>query len=280
MIGIKIHIKIPYCTGASSAKYHHHQFIIMDAAELMSVVNNCSRTYLPACESVYAAYVYVLTPICIIGVVFNCLSLAVFLSKPFYGACSPTTTDGNQPTTMSTATAHVGKTLIHLIALATADVLCLLVASAMGPVRCVPVTGGASEVLARQFYEVVMMPLLNTFAAASVWFTTIITVKRFFYVRRRMVIVFAVTQLTLSNSSGRRRTWLGVVLVYVGALVAHLPYFFTMQIDPSKSKPVTTEFGTSFAFQIYLWIRMVVVKLIPITLVIASNIALVSTLLI
>ena len=242
----------------------------MDAAELRSVSNNCSATYLDPCDSVYVPYVYVLTPLCSIGVIFNCLNIAVFLSKPFYGLFVSRATVAVAGARSARAQ-HVGTTLIQLLALSVADVACLLMAVPMGTVRCIPPTGGTTQLVARQVYEVVGMPLLNTFAAASVWLTTVIAVKRFVHVRRSGNVV-----KTTSNSSERRRTWLGVSAIYVGALLAHLPYLFSKQIDPSRTKPATTEFGASLAFEIYLWIRMVIVKLIPIIITFATNIALVS----
>jgi len=243
----------------------------MDAAELRSVSNNCSSTYLDPCESVYVAYVYILTPICIIGVIFNSLNIAVFLSKPFFGLFVSRATV-EVAGSRSTRTQHVGTTLIHLLALSTADVACLLLAVPMGTVRCVPNTLGDAQLVARQVYEVIIMPLLNTFAGASVWLTTVIAVKRFAHVRRG-----GTAMKTMSNSAERRRTWSSVFAIYVGAFLAHLPYFFSKQIDTSRTKPATTEFGASLAFEIYLWIRMAIVKLFPIVVTLASNIALVSS---
>ena len=83
---------------------------------------NCSDVTFELCgtRSVYATYMYALTPICIVGALLNCTNLVVFNWKTFrVKSC----------------------TLTFLVAIAVSDLGYLCLSAPMGSVRCLEVSG-------------------------------------------------------------------------------------------------------------------------------------------
>ena len=121
---------------------------------------NCTSNRTRVCyqdSGEYVGYVYALTPLCVVGTILNLFNLVVFRSKSFrVKSC----------------------TVNFLVALAVSDLICLVIATPMGAVRCLDVVFLEWGYAARQIYETVFLPLLNTFAAASVWLTMAISIER------------------------------------------------------------------------------------------------------
>ena len=112
----------------------------------------------------YIGYVYIYTPICIIGVITNVINLVVFYSPGFR---------------LKRYTYQM-----LLIALGFCDLFCLLLASPLGVGRCVRRNEIATwELRIRQTYEVGLLPIVNAFASASVWLTVMASVDRYVHVK-------------------------------------------------------------------------------------------------
>jgi hypothetical protein len=202
------------------------------------------------CNSVgeYAGYLYVFTPLSIIGVVFNTLTLLVF--RRF-------------PVPLSNAS------FIYLLAVSWANLIVCALCIPVGVVRCLP-KGTSYQATWKQIYEIyIYLPIANTFGCASVWLTTVVTIERY------LVVAHSHTWLGIAVSRPSH-PYHAIIAVSMSAFAISAPYFFVFV--PGDDAPMYTEWGASGGYAVYSWCRLVLTKTIPIILVAMGNGLLVYTL--
>ena len=147
-----------------------------------------------------------------------------------------------------------------------ADMMSSIMLIPIGFLRCLhPTTHG--EKLFWNIYEVVLfLPLANTFITSSVWITLIISVERCVFIQ-----VFAGARDVFSP----QRTRIIVLTTFLVSTIFNLPFFFKYDLyktmASNKTEPIRTDFAKSVYFNVWSWIRLALVKYIPITTVTISN---------
>lgn len=194
----------------------------------------------------YYSYLYLYTPIGILGVVFNCFNLGVLTSSTFKG-CGPT--------------------FVFLTAMAAADLMSLSLVCPFGISLCA-IKGDDKHSFAQQVYEIyIFLPMANAFATASVWITTVVAIERY----------ITVTQVSLARRICTKfYAKCTIVIVFILAFVTHIPYFFYRRISSTPVR-LYTNFARSDQFQVYSWIRIVIVKYVPILVVAIFNLLLLAS---
>ena len=202
---------------------------------------NCSEALPRPCSRHvdYVMNVYLFTTITCVGVVTNILNLTVFVDRK---------------------SKLNGTTFTLLKALATADFFVCVMCVPAGISRCVPYRHHW-EIALRQVYEIyILIPVSNSFAAASGWLTVILAVERYIAVR------------FLNGPSFRRiSTWVCIILTYLCAFAINVPYFWYREPNYDGIYPKLTRFGVSDGFNIYLWVRMILMKGVPIVFILIFN---------
>ncbi len=213
----------------------------------MHETDNCSNLESDGCSTVaeYSAYLYVYSPVCLLGVILNALVLVVL-----------------DRGTVKNLHASTG---IFLMGLAWLDLLCLALSAPLGFVRCLPYTHEWEKPM-RSIYEAFLFkPLANTLSTGSVWLTVIISVERLLFVKHWLLA----KRLCVQNFAPK----LILAIITICAFGISVPYFFYQILDEDGNL-VKTEFGDSFGFYCYLWARLVFVKFLPIILATIFNILL------
>ncbi len=147
-----------------------------------------------------------------------------------------------------------------------ADMMSSIMLVPIGFLRCLhPTTDG--EKLFWNVYEVVLfLPLANTFITSSIWITLVISVERCVFIQ-----VFAGARDVFSP----KRTRIIVLTIFMVSTIFNLPFFFQYDLNKTmasnKTEPIRTDFSQSVYFNVWSWIRLALVKYIPITIVTISN---------
>lgn len=186
----------------------------------------------------YIGYMYIITPMTIIGTMLNMINQIIFWKYR------------NQ-----------GSTYFYLLSLAAIDMISLLLAIPIGPTRCIPPTH-SWEVWARGIFEAYFYLGLGViFDTMSIWCTMVMSVDRYIQVRATGRTVF------IEGSRGPK-----VILATVVALsvAINAPYFFIKTIDEDGTA-ADTDFSMTTGFQVYMWIRMSLVKILPVLTVAVAN---------
>ncbi len=102
------------------------------------------------------------------------------------------------------------------------------------------------------------------FGACSAWLTLTIALERYLYVCRQPIAKSICKPLY---------TKIGVSCILISAVFMNMPYFFYWDISEGGNI-MYTDFALSANGFIFSWIRMVIVKVIPIILVSICNVAL------
>ena len=180
-------------------------------------------------------------PIAIMGIITNILNLLVLHHQQF----------------------RVRVTAFTLLrAMAVADLCACLTIFPIGLCRCIYPTGGTWQTHLQQFYEIyIYLPLSNWFGCSSVWLTTVVSFERYFCVAYPIKAKYMWT-LPVAR-------WI-IGGIFFSAFLMYLPYFFLREIE-DEPPPGYTEWGTSAGAEVYSWIRMVIVKTIPTTVVAVLN---------
>ena len=202
--------------------------------------SNCNVTESSGCTDVeYIGYIYFHTPIALIGVILNSLNLAVFTRNKFKGC---------------------GSTYTYLTALAVADLMTCLLAWPIGIMRCVPHTYTWQHYF-REIYEIyIYIPIVNSFATASVWLTVIVSMERYFFISRP----------SASCLSSKKITKWAIAAISVCAFLINFPYFFHRTVSDTD-QPNYTDWTYSIGYEVYVWCRLFLVKLIPILIIAVVN---------
>lgn len=194
----------------------------------------------------YYGYLYIFTPVTIIGIVLNCFNLAI-LSRTTFKGCSSTFT--------------------FLTAMSVADLIYLCLVCPVGITRCTEIHY-IWQIISRQAYEIYFHhPMSNTFGTASVWLTTSVAVERFITVTKRSLAPHLCT---------KNIARVIIVFIYCFAFIIHIPYFFYRDISADGTREYT-KFGESDAFKVYSWFRTILAKYIPIIVVIIFNLLLLAS---
>ena len=190
----------------------------------------------------FIGYMYVLTPISVIGVVVNALTLLVFRNFP-----APLT--------------HAS--FVYLLAIALANLITCALVAPIGVVRCVPLNSSYQEIW-KQIYEIyIYLPIANTFGTASVWLTTVLTYERY------IVVAHSHTCLGL-HLSRPRHPYHMITTVSLSAFIISAPYFLVFEVSADGSFDYT-EWGASDGYSIYSWCRLLLTKMVPIVVVAVCN---------
>ena len=210
--------------------------------------DNCSHTDPDACSSEfeYIVYLYVHAPICIAGICLNILNLLV-LSRKEYKLHPSTCT--------------------LLFGLAWLDLLTLLSATPLGFVRCLPFKHDWEQYVFNLLENYIVLPFINTFATASVWLTVVLSIERYLFVKHSHA-----ARKLCANAAVTPRAF--IVGVSVGALAINFPFFFDKTLD-EDGNIVSSEFGQSAGYHGFVWLRLVLCKLLPIVAATCFNLLLV-----
>jgi hypothetical protein len=209
---------------------------------------NCSnKTDTCSSDEEYVIYLYVYTPLAILGVFLNVLNIVVFVRMK----CK-------------------NSTLMFLVVLAVADMLYLVFACPIGPVRCLLKKNPSTHVVG-SFYEIyIYLPLVNVFTTLSNWATVVLALDRTVHIERSKA---ALRTPTMS----RRTQWIITGCISVGSIVVNIPYFFYRTLN-SDGDVEDSPLAKTTLFEAYMWIRMIVIKIIPIAVVAICNIMLIRVL--
>ena len=206
-------------------------------------VANCTNS-VESCvyqSAEYYGYLYAFTPIALIGIVFNCFNLMVLARTSFKGCYS---------------------TFTFLRAMAVADLLCLVLVSPIGIIRCGQLKQDWQH-YTRQAYEIyVYIPIANSFACASVWLTMTVAIERY----------ITITQMGLAKQLCTKfyARWI-IFFIYVSAIAINFPYHFYRVVSDTDCREYT-DFAASVGFEVFSWLRTCLVKYIPILIVSIFNI--------
>lgn len=197
---------------------------------------NCS--VIQGCTSAeQIGYMFFYTPICITGIVCNIINVVVLTGTKF---------------TLN------GSTFTYLTAMAVADLTTLSLASPIGFIRCFPPSHTWQHYFG-QIYEIyIYVPFVNTFATASVWMTVAVSVERYFFVTKSRGLC------------SRLHTKWVILFIGIASFLFHIPYFFTRRVSDSGHKEYT-DWAKSFGYNVYSWIRLFFVKLLPLFLAAVFN---------
>ena len=196
-------------------------------------------------QAQYIGYMYVITPLTIVGTLLNITNIKVFDKYR-----------------------NKGSTYFYLFSLAIIDMICLLLAVPIGPTRCIPAME-EWEVWVRGVYEAYLYLALGVvFDTMSMWCTVVMSVDRYMQVRQTN---------SRGNGSLESKPQPKVILAVItlGSAAVNIPYFFIRALDDSGNA-VETEFSLTIGFFVYTWIRMGFVKIVPVVIIGVSNVLLIQ----
>ena len=217
-------------------------------------MHNCTIEGQCAPEEVYIGYVYFLTGICTLGTVFNVMNLCVFHKKSFKTKISPST-------------------LHYLTGLAIADATASFSMLSLGLSRCIHLGNTTLGHFWNVYQMFIFLPVSNSFGTASVWITLIISAERCIFIT--WCSGLACHREGLCPNNTRTIT----IAIFVVAFIFNIPFWFDYDIDVTLATGVLTfsEFSKSTFYEVWLWIRIFVVKIIPICAVVIFNCILLKT---
>ena len=196
-------------------------------------------------------YLGMIPIICGLGVCFNCIILCVF-TKPAFRL------------------QMTSSTLTYLTGLAIVDLLTALLILPIGFIRCIDTTSWHIQ-YAFNFYEkYIYRPFANIFMTSSVWTTLTITTERFIFLYNNGG---EVSGQSMQRSVPTARIIL--ILIYMLAICFSIPLFLYYDDISGDEVVGRSDFAKSVGYEVYSWIRMFIVKIVPIVSVAVLNVALV-----
>ena len=215
--------------------------------------NTCEDYIYTTCSSKteQIGYLYIIPSICCLGICFNTLVLLVFHRFSFRTQMTPSL-------------------IIYLTGLTIADLFNTLVALPLGFVRCIDAPSPEVQHVFNFYERYLWVALGNITMTSSIWITLIITTERFLFLYSSGG---EITGQSMGRSSSSA-AWILTIVIILATLLC-IPLFFYLG-DISVDYPVEiSDFARSTGYEVYSWIRMFIVQLIPITSVAALNIALI-----
>ena len=189
----------------------------------------------------YYGFIYVHTSLTIVGTVLNALNLVIF-------------TKGRK------RFRSWGSLYVFLVSLSVTDLSIMVVTSPIGVALCL--TPSEQSSVRNVYLAYVYLPIANFFATLSVWITTFMTLERYVSVK---YVAFR------KKFVGRHAKYTVLVMVVCAALL-NVPYYFVQYIDTASGDLVYTTFAQSSSFYVYIWIRSLLAKYVPILLIATGNI--------
>ena len=196
-------------------------------------------------------YLGMIPIICSLGIVFNCIILFVFTKSTFRSQMT-------------------ASTLSYLTGLAIADLLTASLILPIGFVRCIEATSWDMQYFFNFYEKYIYRPFANIFMTSSVWTTLTITTERFVFLYNNGG---EVSGQSMQRSAPTARVIL--CSIYVLAVCFSIPLFLYYDDISGTTVIERSDFAKSVGYEVYSWIRMFVVKILPIISVAVLNIALV-----
>ena len=160
--------------------------------------------------------------------------------------------------------------VIYLTGFTIADLFNALVALPLGFVRCIDAPSPEVQHVFNFYERYLWVAMGNITMTSSIWITLIITTERFVFLYNSGGEISGQTMRRSPSSA----TWI-LTIVFILATLLCIPLFFYLG-DISVDYPVKiSDFARSTGYEVYSWIRMFIVQLIPITSVTVLNIALI-----
>ena len=154
-------------------------------------------------------------------------------------------------------------TLSFLLLLAIFDLAYLILAAPMSLIRCLP-QGAPWQVWTSGVYEIwIYLPLVNFSATSSNWLTVVLTVDRYVHIKQS-------ERARRAQSMAKRWQRLTIIFIIFGSVAINTPYIFYKTMD-EDGHVVDSEFAKTTSFQVYTWIRMASIKLVPVLVVALCN---------
>ncbi len=216
-------------------------------------MGNCTEDYL-VCSSLTEeiGYMYIIPVICSFGVVCNIIILIVFFKPSFRSHMT-------------------SSTLTYLTGLAVADLLTAFVFLPIGLIRCIETTSHDARYAFNWYEKYLYRWLGNTFMTISVWTTLTITTERYLFL---LYHGGEVSGQSMQRSAAGALTILA--FIYILACGFNIPMFFYYDTVTGYDILDRSDFAKGTGYEAYSWIRMFVVKYIPMTLIAILNVALIK----
>ena len=158
-----------------------------------------------------------------------------------------------------------GSTLVYMKGMAIADLVICFLNIPFGLMACTLTS--REGVQYRLFYTAfVVLPITNAFAGCSVWTNVIMSVDRVIAVARPILARSVYTRLNAKKI---------MYSLFVCSFVMHFPFFFTLTVGRNNNF-VASPFARSSGYNALNWIRITLVKFLPLILTIISNIYLIN----
>ena len=187
---------------------------------------------------------------CIIGVFFNIIILYIFTKSPFRSHMVPSM-------------------LIYLTGLAIADLHSSFLIAPIGFVRCIDPTSKDIQYF-YNVYEKYLKNLGNIFTNAGIWITCAVTVERFIFILKNKSDLYG-----LNNQKSITSTLIILLAIFILASGCSVPLFLYYDGISSELPMQRSEFSKSVGYEVYAWIRLFIVKLIPMFVISILNVALI-----
>ena len=207
-------------------------------------MQNCTKEISANCSNsgVYIALLSVNISVAVLGIVTNIINALIFSDKTFHSS-----------------------SFVYLRFVSIVDLLYCILTCLSSLMKCNYTKVGT---FLRFFYVFFLcLPLVNTFAACSIWTALAMSVERLSLIR------FPIVARHLATRRDARTT---IIIIAFIASVLHVPYFFRFFIN-DKFQMKKTLFG-SYGFNTYNLIRNILVKFIPIITLIILNTAMLKAL--
>ena len=200
----------------------------------------------------FFGYSYILPAICGLGTVFNITNLVIFQRPAFKGKILPCI-------------------FIYLTGLAVADGFAASILLPIGPIRCLKTKNVAEQNFWHAYEMLVFLPVGNSFAMASILITLIIATER-------CIVVTKKTRAIVKEASCPRNARKLLFVVFIGSFCFNIPFLFYYDHLPTmeNSDLILSSFARSVWFDVYSWIRLICVKLLPLILVAIFNVIVIT----
>ena len=164
-------------------------------------------------------------------------------------------------------------TLHYLTGLAIADATASFSMLPLGLSRCIHSGNTTLEHFWNVYQMFIFLSVSNSFGTASVWITLIISAERCIFITWYSGLGCHRKGLCPNNT----RTI--TIALFVAAFIFNIPFWFDYDVDVTLATGILTfsTFSQSTFYEVWLWIRISVVKIIPICAVVIFNCILLKT---
>ena len=215
-------------------------------------MNNCAIVEKCSTTIEFIGYSCLLPTICGLGTVFNLANLIIFTRSSFRCKIAPCI-------------------LVYLTGLAVADGFAAFILLPIGPTRCFDMSSLAEKTFWHAYQMIVFLPIGNSLAMAGILITLIIAAERCMMVTKK-------TTINTKEPSCPKKARMILIVVFISSFCFNIPFIFYYDHVPNMedSDFILSSFAQSIWFDIYSWVRLVCVKLLPLILVATFNIIIVN----